>query len=136
MTQISWKILVTKLNDDGMHQSSGAIMDKFNKLKQLKNLSYKVKWRKNSLLHFSKNAPKTGKIPVLGKPTHMPINNNIKNNSNILMLYLRGLIFEFLKYCQHDFIFPPLTCLLSDIKLTWYFSVNILCPKLLKYFNV
>ena len=39
--------------------------------KQLKNLIYKVKWRSNSLLHLSKNSHKTGKIPVLGKPTHM-----------------------------------------------------------------
>ena len=39
--------------------------------KTIENLSYKVKWRRSALLHFSKKSNKTGKIPVLWKPTHM-----------------------------------------------------------------
>ena len=39
--------------------------------KYLINLSYKVKCPRNALLHISKRWHKTGKLPVLVKPTHM-----------------------------------------------------------------
>ena len=48
-----------------------SILQALNDPKQLKNLSYKVKWRRNSLLNFQKNDIKQEKISVLGKPTHL-----------------------------------------------------------------
>ena len=55
--------------------------------KQLKNLSYKVKWRSISLLFFSNNSHKTGKIPVLGKPTHMTYLNGKEHKCSTRLIY-------------------------------------------------